>query len=519
MKKTFKIISIILSIVLLFSSCGKVTPESATEKIKEYLSANNYNDCKNYVETLSASVKSSISADALNLVANEFAEIYESKSQYDVYDLTYISNEFVETCNKLLSIAKEFEPDEKMALNENLIYLRYFSELTDSLRYKEIYKVLKDMYNTGYLDTLTEALTNYENNTENVGFDKAQKIAETFNCSSYNPEEYYITDLRDACEKLNKHLVSVNNGLATNDTTVIASAINGIYDSFDVFLTASKIATSVYNNSNDMLNTFRTDGAFSDYKEATITEEKYDYSINQDFGLSAIFGPSEYSANDDADDSNNDTSNAISKSEAIRLTVNALNKTKAFKGSVTVTREQKIDVQMTSFETTSTVATAVALVKGQINEKLRQSNGTSRGEKTYVNGVSDGLTLNDSIPPAGKSASLDSTLVEEYSAEKGSGGYVVAFTLEPRTSTNENMSTSLLAIVDGFYFDEAGANAVHKSYYGPTVITATINNYGYITQYSYTINGVADCKFFENDEHVASAEFSFSNQYTYNLKF
>ena len=247
--------------------------------------------------------------------------------------------------------------------------------------------------------------------------------------------------------------------------------------------------------------------------------EKREYEPAQDFVLSVIFGPSSFT-DYTSDQSNNKTDTIkISKEEAIRITVSAINKTKGYRGELQVDRTQNINVQMTSFNSVSEVTNTITLVRAKINDELNKSNGTSKGTKTFAGGVSGDLTLNDTIPPSGRTASLQPSLVETYSAVKGSGGYVITFTLYPCTSTNDEMSYSLLSIVDGFYFDEDGANAQHKSYYGPTQISIVVNNSGLLSKYSYTITGVADCKFFENNEHVATGEFGFNNRYSYDFKY
>ena len=519
MKRIYKLTSIVLSMILLLYGCGKVTPKTALDKINSYLATNDYSSCKDYVSSLDSDVITNISDNALTAISKEFAEIYETKKQNDIFDLTLIDASFIEKCEKLWSIASVFKPNSETDFDENLIYLRYFSELSDSLRYKEIFKILKDMHNCGYLETIAKALNDYDVLGESEAFETAQKIAAEFKYSQYDPQEYLISELRQSCEIINKYFVSVNNGFATNDTVVVATAVNNILDVCSVFLSASDTAKNVYENMNATINSLRVNGAFSNYSGKIEVSEKREYEPGQDFGLSVIFGPSSFT-NYTSDQSNNKTDTIkISKEEAIRITVSAINKTKGYRGELQVDRTQNINVQMTSFNTVSEVTNTITLVRAKINDELNKSNGTSKGTKTFAGGVSGDLTLNDTIPPSGRTASLQPSLVETYSAVKGSGGYVITFTLYPCTSTNDEMSYSLLSIVDGFYFDEDGANAQHKSYYGPTQISIVVNNSGLLSKYSYTITGVADCKFFENNEHVATGEFGFNNRYSYDFKY
>lgn len=518
MKKSLKILSVLVSFILLFTSCGKATPQKAVEKIKSCFENNDYSECKSYLSSIDSSVKSQISDSALDAVKNEFSEIYKNYEKYDIFDITLFDTAFVEKCVKLWGIASEFTPSEDKKFDEQLQYLRYFSELSDSMRYKEMFRMLKDMSSAGYFYTIQKSLNDYEVLGDYKLFEDALKISSEFDVSEYNPQEYYITELRSACEKLSKDLVSVNNGFVTGDTAVIADAIGGIYDKADTFLYACDSAETVYSFLNEAMNTFRINGAFAEFKNEINFDEGRKYTTGTEFPLSFISG-SAYVPNDNNENNGNETDKpaAISKKEAIRIAVNAINKTKAYKSDITLNRTQTVNVQMTSFETESEITSAVSLVKVKINDALKASNGTSKGTMNFSNGVSENLTLNDSVPPSGRSASLDSSLVETYTAVKGTGGYVITFNLYSCTSTDDNVSNNLLSIVDGFYFDKEAPNIEYKTFYGPTAISLIVNNYGYLSKYDYSISGVADCKFKENGEKVGTGKFDFQQKYSYNF--
>lgn len=519
MKKSFKILSVLISVILLFTSCGKVKPENVTDKMNSYFEKNDYRGCKSYLSSIDNSVKNQASDRALEAVADEFSEIYEKYENYDILDITLFDSSFVEKCVKLWGIATEFTPSEDKKFDENLQYLRYFSEISDSMRYKEMFRMLKDMYYCGYFYWVQKSLNDYDVLGEYTNFERAKEIASKFNFSEYNPQEYYISELRSVCEKINKYLVSVNNGFATDDTVVIASAIGNIYEIADTFLFACDSAETIYSSLNDAMNIFRIQGAFAEYKNEIVFSEARKYTAGTEFQLSSIFG-TEYVPSDGTNTDNNDANDnqkSISKAEAIRIAVNAINKTKGYKSDITVNRTQTVNVQMTSFKTESEITSAVSLVRIKINDALKASNGTGKTSKHFVNGKCEDLVLNDCIPPSGRSASLDSALVESYTAVKGSGGYVITFNLSSCTSTDDNISYNLLSIVDGFYFDSKAQNIQHKTFYGPTAISLVVNNFGCLSKYDYAINGVADCKFTEKGEQVATGEFSFKQQYNYDF--
>ena len=420
-----------------------------------------------------------------------------------------------------MEISSEFTPSEENNANENLQYLRYFSAASDAMRYKEMFRMLKAMYNCGYFYWIQKSLNDYSALGDYSFFDTAKETVSEFNYTDYNPQEYYISELRSACERIIKPLTSVTNGFATNDTAVVASAINNIYEISDTFLFACDCAETVYSSLNEAMNTFRIQGAFAEYKSEITFGEARKYTEGTDYGLSNIFGEGYTPLDSNEADNDGVTDNQInvSKQEAVRIAVNAINKTKAYKSGITVNRRQTVNIQMTSFNTESGLAAAASLIRIQINDALKNAGGTLTASKHFVNGMCDEISLNDSIPPSGKTASLDASFVESYTAVKGSGGYVITFNLSSSTSTDDNISSNLLSIVDGFYFDNGAENIKYKSFYGPTTISLVVNNSGYLSKYDYAINGVANCKFTENGQSVATGEFSFNQQYNYEFKY
>lgn len=519
MRKSLKIISVLISVILLFTSCGKIKPDDVATKMKIYFEKNNYSECKSYLSSVDSDVKKEASVEGLKLTTQKFDEIYKKYETFNIFDLTLFDNSFIENCSILWQIASEFTPNQEDNSNESLQYLRYFAEISDSMRYKELFRMLKDMYNCGYLYSIQKALYDYDASGDYAYFETAKKIAAEFNYSDYNPQEYFISDLRTVCEKTNKYLTLVNNGFATNDTSVTATAISNIYTSADTFLAAYDSVQSVYSTLNETMNTLRINGAFVEYKYEINFGKARKYEAGIEFQMSNIFGntyvpPDNSNENNDGSDDNQPS---ISKSEAARIAVNAINKTKAYSSDITVNKTQTVDIQMSAFKTVSEITSAVSLVRIKINDALKASNGTVKDSKKFSNGVCENISLFDAVPPAGRAASLDPSFAESYTAVKGSGGYVITFVLSSCTSTDDNISHNLLSMVDGFYFDNSMQNIKHKTFYKPTSVSLVINNFGCLSKYSYTVSGVADCKFTENGEQVATGEFTFKQQYDYNF--
>ncbi len=519
MKKCFKFLSVLLALMFLLSSCGRVSDANVTERIKTYFDKNDYIGCKAYLLSIDSNTKNKISDECIKLSEEEFLEIYSKYENCNVFDISLFDDAFIENCNNLWQIVSEFSPNEKSSSNENLQYLRYFSEMSDSMIYRELFRMIKDMYNCGYLYSIQKALYDYDNSGEYSYFENAKEIAEKFNYSDYNPQEYYISDLRSVCERTNKYLISVTNGFATEDTDVTASAINDLYTSADSFLMAYDNVQSIYSALKEALNAFKINGAFAEYKHEIKFTEARKYTSGTEFQLSNVFGsvyipPDE---NSDENDNSGEDKPIISKKAATKIAVDAINKTKSYKSDITVNKSQNVDIQMTAFETESEITSAVSLARMKINDELKKSNGIIKDSKTFSNGVSDGISLIDTVPPSKHSASLEPSFIEEYTAVEGSGGYVITFTLPACTSTDDKKSQSLFSIVDGFYLDNSAQNIEHETFYKPTYVSLVVNNLGCLSKYSYTVSGVSNCKFTENGTQVASGEFTFTQQYDYSF--
>lgn len=522
MKKIFKITALLLSVIMLFSSCGKASPDKITENVKSYLDKNDLTGCLSYLSGADAGAVAKASDAALDLVIDKFSSIQKPYENNDALDITLIDKAFVNNCVSLWKIASTFTPNEEKKFNESLEKLRYYSEASDTMRYKELFRMIEDMHECGYFYSLQKALNDYEVLGESASFDDALKTAASFKFSNYDPNEYYISELREACEKMNKYLTSATNGFATNDTAVVAAAISNIYSDADTFLFACDTVNSVYNVLSDAMNTFTLNGAFAQYSGKDVTVEQREYSADTGFSLSNVFSQGYIPpvADDTGSEVIGSTATNISKSEAVKIAVNAINKTKNYRGEVTISGVKSINIKMTSFKTESEITSAVSLVRVSINEVLNKSNGSFTGSKIFKNGVSDDETLlSNSVPPAGRTAALNSSAVESYSAVKGSGGYVITLNLKACTSTEDDLSSVLLGMVDGFYFDENADGIQHKTYYGPTAISLIVNNSGYLVKYGYGINGVSSCKFLENNEPVATGDFSFVQQFAYTFTY
>ena len=106
---------------------------------------------------------------------------------------------------------------------------------------------------------------------------------------------------------------------------------------------------------------------------------KRDYTTGMSFALDNIFGGvKDIVVDNNTETTTNKDSNKISLEDAIKITENAINKTKAFTGDVNITLTQTRNISLTDFETSSTIVDAETIIKSQLNQVIKQSNGTGK---------------------------------------------------------------------------------------------------------------------------------------------
>ena len=107
MRKSLKIISVLISVILLLTSCGKIKPDDVAAKMKTYFEKNNYSECKSYLSSVDSDVKKEASVEGLKLTTQKFDEIYKKYETFNIFDLTLFDNSFIENCSILWQIASE----------------------------------------------------------------------------------------------------------------------------------------------------------------------------------------------------------------------------------------------------------------------------------------------------------------------------------------------------------------------------------------------------------------------------
>lgn len=522
MKRFNKILSLILCLVFLFTSCVKSGKKSIKE-VEEFLAQKQYNECYQYLSELNDDKFSEIKTDIELLLITEFNSLTE-KEKVDLtkpYTLTKYSSNFTESCRKLWNIASLLDITAENDNYNTFAYIKYFAESNNFIRFSELYALMSSVNDNGYVSKLHTHLNEYNTNGDYSKFESIYNNAKEFDYSQFDPQEYQVDDFRVAHDKLLKSLQSLCNGFATSNTAVVATSINSVYDSLSVILSLADTLKSVRANQISIYNDLFTEKNINKKFNTEIDKFESKYTINSDFGFDYLFNDDKtgFIDNSDVPETTDTTKPEMPLKDAIKAVLNAINKTKNYKEETNVTVIQNINIDMTDFESDTKINSANEITKSKVNQILDQANGTRQLVKTFNNGVADdGTKLNTFIPPQSNSPSLNENDVDTYSVTKGSGGQVIVFNLKSTETSKSNPTASVNTIANGFKFDNVATVGDYKTYYSPCSVMFIIDNNGYLVKMQYTIDGVSDCTFYEKDESVR-AEFDFTEKYSYTFSY
>lgn len=521
MRSLIKVTSILLTISILFSACGANSVEKSTAQIEEYLKANQYNECLQYVSGLEADVKNQISVSALSLISSEYNELITENNANinDSYALDSIDKDFAENCRKLWNIAKAFNITSEYENYTDFIYLHYYAEMCNYTKYGEIYSLLEKVHESGYLNKITDAMYAYDNDGDSFAFDDAYKAALMFDYGEFNPQEYLVEDYRNAHNNAVKSLKSLSNGFATSDVNVIASSMSDLEESLSTILYITDTLNAIYAKQIFIFNEL-SNGELNTVFSTDLEIKKRDYEVGITFALDNIFGENVIEEDNNILGNDSVTDERISKNDALKIAVNAINKTKAYQSKLNVTYSQTKNIQMTSFETDTSINDTVELAKSTINNTLENTNGTQKTDILFNKGVSGSLSLNTFIPPSDRKAIGNADSVKEYKVVTGSGGYVISITFLPEATTNGSAINGVGSLINGFSFEGNESISEYKSSYSTATVMVTVNNSGLLEKMEYEIAGISDCIFVDdNDDFAFETQFSFSEEYSYSFEY
>ena len=522
MRRILKFISPLLVIIILLSSCTINSSGKTLEKIDTLIADNEFNTCLQLVKDLESEEKSAINNDVCNIVINKFIELRDKTKidETNIFDLSLIDTSFAEKCQKLWNIISEFAIDDNYELYYECINLRYYSEMIDYTRYCDIYSLAKKVNSSGYLDDLSVALYEYENKGNNSNLKLLFDDIRNIDYSSFDPQQYLVSDFRNAHEKIVKAINDLDDGFNANDSSTVATAINSLHSALDDILYITDTLSAVNAMQITIFNKVSNDNLYAPF-DNEIKVTKRDYTTGMSFSLDGIFG----GVDDIITDNNIESTTkigeeTISLEDTIKITTNAINKTKAFTGNVNIVLTQTRNIYLTDFETDSTIADAENMIKSQLNQVIKQSNGTGEKSASFSNGTDGKQSLNSFIPPSDKTVSINPDAVSNYTCVKGSGGYIITLTLKPELVKKGDKTSNISSIVNTFEFDNSEEVKDFDTSYSTTDISLIINNSGRLIEMQYTIDGISNCEFEENNgSNEYKAQFTFKNTYKYEFKY
>lgn len=517
MKKAIKIISLCLSILIIFSSCSLNSSQKQMKQINTLISEGKYSEARQIIDVMDDKDKSKINDDVLECVVKKYNKLSEAeKIDFSkIFDLTSYSKDFTENCRALWNIASLFTINKGGDTFNDIVFLRYFAVMNDLVRYQELYSLFKAVEKSGYLELISNALYKYDESGDNSDFQTCYQKASAFDYSQFNPQQYLIADFRAEHDNIVKYLSSLCNAFVTNDSTLVANSINGIYNSMTVMLKSVDTINAVHSKQMSVFSTLSGGDIYSNF-DTEIKIYDREYSLGITMSLNTVFGNSaDLIDKEDIPESTVSNSDKISKEAAIKKVLNAINKSKAFNEDVNITLTEKKNIQLTDFTSESGIDVANNITKSQINDILYKTNQPKENTYKFSNGLNGAETLQNFIPPSNKEAVLSPSSVTEYTAVQGSGGYVITLTLAPETEKSDSPSIALTSIIDGFKIGEEQSVTNYNTYYAPSLIMVMINNDGTLSKLQYSINGVSKCEIIEESGKTEKAEFSFDCKYSY----
>lgn len=386
MKIFYKVISIILCITFLFASCVKST-EKSLNTVKQYFAEKKYNECFEYLSNLNKNEFAEIEKDIEILLITEFNTVSQNaKIDFTkLYSLTKYDSTYTETCMKLWNIVSLLTISPDSEKYNTFAYIRFFSESNSFMRFRELYNLMSSVDDNGYISDLHEQLIKYNTNGDYSDFESIYAKAKEFDYAQFDPQEYQIDDFRNAHDKLLKALQSLCNGFATNNTSVIATSINNVYDSLSVILNLTNTLKSIRIIQTTIYETLFEEKSISKNFNTEISISDIKYTISSDFDFELLFSDDKNGFIDSSDipDITDNISQEIPLKDAISTTISAINQTKQYNNDITVTVIQNINIDMTDFKANTKIDSANEITKSKVNQILDQANGNRQLIKSF----------------------------------------------------------------------------------------------------------------------------------------
>ncbi|MCR4594945.1 MAG: hypothetical protein K5761_07795 [Clostridiales bacterium] len=515
MKKVLSVISLLLVLSLLLSSCTVKSSEKALDKAVSYLDNKQYNECREYLLSLDKETLNEIYEPVLDKIT----EIYEAQKTPDnKTDISEVPPSLTVLCRSLFGIVKVL-PRNALNNNEDIKNICYFSYLDDLMRYREIYSMLKDMNSHSFFSSIANALNKYDEEKDYSYFYEAYNIISSYSSSQFDRNKFQVTECKQLIEQLKTDIKNAINALETKNIKNIVIAIDDVYDDMDSLTLYINIAKAVQKKTAEIFNTARNNISAHESIDTAIEYSESSYSYDTLNVINGIFGINDDSSSADSESGNmRDITSDISKEGLVNQIKNALTSTKEFTGTVLVQYKTENKIVFLNYDDSLLMDKEKPLSREDIEEFVSAYTKPAAEKITFKLGKYDDKILSDYIPPAYDDFQLDSKLIKDYSIMQGKSGYLITVTVDSVKTVSSRSTASIKNIVNPFGFETDAMIDSYTTYYKPTTISYVINNNNRLTGIEYTLKGTNTSKFSDGADFV-TCDFTFESYnkfiYTY----
>ena len=170
------------------------------------------------------------------------------------------------------------------------MHIRFFAESNEFIKHREIYRVLDKANNSGYLNTVNNALLDYDKTKSTILFETAYNEIKAFSFDEFDNQQNTVIEYKSAHNELISGFESALNAISNDKSYDLVKAINSIYDSLTKIIGFIDTIKSIHSLQNSLYTELvKPDNLYSTFKVSIPTENRV-YSPGINFNLSLIFG-------------------------------------------------------------------------------------------------------------------------------------------------------------------------------------------------------------------------------------
>lgn len=520
--KHIKILSIILIITILFSSCS-LTFRSPAEEITQLFSKGEYNKAIEIFNNMTDKNKNKYNSEFITIVTSQYDALIK-KYQVDLNkmnDISAISVDFTDECRSLWNFAQLIVVDKSSEQYNKFINIKYFSVICELMQYNEIYLLVKDMTSDSLFVNLDAEIKKYSDNADNFDFNTILTQFKKKNLNKYNPTRLLVNDFIKEYELITKYLTDLCEGFKLSSSSAIGSNMSSLKKSMGKVLYYFDTVVAIYTKTNQILNTLKSSDNLNQKFNTEINVKERDYLAGSGFDLSFMFGRPSDNISLETPSVPNGEEKQMSKKDALTHIVNSVNKLKTNKGNVTVIENVSKNIRLTDIVCeNSNLNALIDLEKQNVVKLLDKVNKESTTEYKFDNGTYLSYNLYDIIPPTKSEAKINENIIDQYKVITGSSGTIITLLLKKDEVSISNPVCNIYSLVNGFNYDDMTPISNYKTSYYSTFVQYTINGQGQLTGLEYILSGINSSEYIpQNINEKATATFSFENKYKYSISY